>query len=781
MNSKQTRQKSRTMLTSLMALFLFLSLLPWTTLAQEKEVTNLFGSELMDTQDSIRSAVVLKDRVYILTNFAFYTWQPGDERAKKHADLDPDRWSFRDMKTKPEEGVPIIDLLITDGERLLALDGGRQALFTLTLEGDDLVFSDPLKLDLEEFIVGDPPYQAFQQPEWMQVIGDKLYYKAFNYDGAETDLYTYDLKTGEKATKKTTKLAALSPYKEGQALTIQVDMSNRYDPQTGAPLPTLLQIYDLASDTLSPTEIALPTDNSGNTRFYYDQGENALFTATDSDIYRIDVPSKEQKLIGYLPMFSNYSSRGDFGQLSDGRLVIGFSQNIFLRESTEKGLLGYTVLRSAGYMFDNQITSRVLMEMDKVVLRRVEGLLHNNISEEELATMFLTRNVPVDLLTLSSSNFDIEKLIQKGYVADLSGSEKIQNYVKGMLPNLTNSFLKNGKTFALPVSLMAFPISAYTNPLQEVGIAMPATLQEYVDLAIRWVEGLGDEHPEYTFASDSSNLKRSLISQVIERYTANLLGSGQDLTFDTPVFREMIQKILATDFGDYGREINWESPEEIAMMESMWEKKALFESGMGYEPQYAIQNNRSKDGNRYKILITPHEEGQKGYLDASMSVMALMETSPNKEAAISFMEHYLSKMDELVLAAFDPAWTAEIPNPSYEKDLAVTEKSLNRLKEQMDKAQGAEKSNLEQSIKYMQEHFDSIKETGRLRASTEEIKEMHEIFSHFFLFSGLGNAQRRTYWREYELVDQMMNGVISLDQFIKQIDDKLRLVRMEYQ
>ena len=46
--------------------------------------------------------------------------------------------------------------------------------------------------------------------------------------------------------------------------------------------------------------------------------------------------------------------------------------------------------------------------------------------------------------------------------------------------------------------------------------------------------------------------------------------------------------------------------------------------------------------------------------------------------------------------------------------------------------------------------------------------------------TGLMNAQRHAFYNA-SLFDQYENGQLTLDQFIKQADDVLRLVRLEYQ
>ncbi len=767
---------------AILAAICLMPLAPIPVFAQEKEVTNLFGSELVDRQDSILSTALVGDTLYILTQNALYTWTGQDMRAQRRVDFDPAQRTLRlqeDMDKKP----PVWDLLFTDGERLLGLDGLRQTVYALELSGDNLTYQKVIKLDLSEFISGDPPFSMFQTPEWAKVVDGRLYIKQLNWDNLPLDLYSFYLKTGEKTGHKATNIIALTPYKDGDFIAVTLDQSQRYDEQTGEQIPPQAALYNPEKESLTPLEISIPLPISGTGRLhvYYDQAEDALFSYTDTDIYRFDGDMKEKKLIGYLPMFSNFSVTGaGIIALPDGRLAIPFAQNIFLREKTEKGLEGYAVLRMSGSLDDTQALMRVLMEMDKVVFRSVENTNYNRITQEQLATMFLTRDVSVDLMLIDTNGFDIDKLIMKGYLADLSASVKITNYLNALAPNLKKTVYDGQKPHVLPISITAFPISANINNLKEVGAAIPTTLQEYVELCIRWATEMAEEHPEYMFITNSTNLNYTLMTQLIERYTANLLGEGKELQFDTPLFRGLMQKVMDADYGDLGREVDWEEADDEAMME-LWEKSPLFESGMGFDPQNAVGGMRNSDNNKQQYLYLPQEEGGEGQVEANMQLMVVLKTSENKDAAITFLEHYLDKMNALSRAALTPDMTQAIPNPNYEKELKDSESALTRYQEQMDKLTGAEKSNVEENFKYMKSHHERLKTSGQYWATEEEMKALHETISHFFLFSGLGNTQRRTYWDSYELVDQMIDGVISLEQFVKQMDDKLRLVRMEYQ
>ena len=81
-------------------------------------------------------------------------------------------------------------------------------------------------------------------------------------------------------------------------------------------------------------------------------------------------------------MFGTYGNvrNGGLLPLPDGRLAVTFGVSTFIRERTEKGLEGVSVLSFAGGMDDPDMLTRALMEMDNVVLRRVEGLQYNYLT-----------------------------------------------------------------------------------------------------------------------------------------------------------------------------------------------------------------------------------------------------------------------------------------------------------------------------------------------------------------------------------------------------------------
>jgi hypothetical protein len=781
------RHHTRRIIRHSLLLLLVLCLLPMVSLpalAESKTITNLFGGTLMDTYDSIFSAARAGDTLYFITQKALYSFGPGDQAAVKRADFSKRMWNYgvEDPSVRRE---PQISILLSDGQTLYALDNEAQTLYIIEIQGEQVQFKNPLKLPMDEFVDGEPPYVYVESPEWARILDGRLYLKKQNYEDHPADLFSYDLTTGEKKEHQVNHLVAVDAYKDGKFIAAVYDINNSYDPETGTIRKPELAVFDPADDSLMALDAFLPiggdfTDSVGS--IYYDPAEDCLYTYTDTDLYRLEEGFKTKRLIGYLPMFGAYGNikNGGLLPLPDGRLAVTFGVSAFIRERTERGLEGVTVLSFAGGMDNPEMLIRVLMDMDNVVLRRVEGLQYNYLSPEQLASMFLTKSFEVDILPINAYAFDLDKLIEKGYLADLSGSQLISNYVGRIQPNLSKAVLKDGKVYAVPVGLLVFPMSAYIKPFEELNLEMPATIKELLVLTRKWAEGFGEENPEYTLISNEYDIRKALTRLVMDSYINTAFGAGEDLVFDTPLFRELMGEIETIPYGDMSQEIDWNTPEGQAAGEEFFQKKGLIETGMGYEPCYSVGMNNSGE-HQFKPLILPLDHGMSAFHQADLTMLSVLSNSKNQAAAIELIERYLSKLDLLDLAAMDTSVTEAIPNKDYEKILADLARQITHMEQIIDKAEGAAKSNLEENLKYSKEYYEQFKQTGQYLATAEDLVQMHEVVSKLYVMNGLMNAQRQALWSEPDLSEQYIDGAITLDQFIKQADDKLRLVRMEYQ
>lgn len=780
---KSNTQNGQSALTRVLALLLMLCLVPFVPIAgaQDKPRTNVFGSSLFENEDYIHTVAVVGDTVYVKSRKAFFSYTKGDTAPVQLAafELYPTLPTKENLDAREAE----IHQLVSDGQQLYALDLYKQSLFTLTANKDKLEFGNPIKLDLSEFLEESGPTFYTLQPLFVLIANGQLFIRHPNYDEGATELYSFNLATGEKTAYKTRHLQQMTPYRDGKFLAVRHDPLNAYDPQTFELIPPKLVKFDPVMDSTEDLDLAMVyNDQSGSvSAIYYDAQTDSLYTHTTTDVLRYD-HFKTKRLIGYLPTYGSMGSSlsGGIQPFGQDHLIIAHYNNIFLRQKDEKGLEGVNVLTITGSLDDGNILQNVLMEMDDVVLRRDDTLKEQSINGEQLATLFITGAVNFDLMIMGTYVFDLDKLIEKGYLADLSGSALISEHTSKLEEGFRLGVTRNDGIYAVPATLMLFPVSAYVKNFEAAGLTIPKTIPELVDLYVDWYDHLAEELPEFRLSSsDSDYVKTELMRTVLNAYVDTALAAGQELVFDTPSFREILQKVQSIQ-SDGGGKIDWRTPEGQAAMQDEWQKKQLLETGMGFEPQYSVGQNNSGD-RQYIPLILPFEEGGKVYSRADMNLLAVLSTSKNKEAATRFIEHYIKKLNILDRVAFDKTWTAPVENPKYEEGLKMQEHMVQQVKEAMERAEGAEKSSLEENYRYMQESQKRYQEEGKFLAPQRDIDMLRDVMRKMFISNGLGNAQYQAVNDEYELLNQFTQGAITLDQFIRQLDDKVRLVRMEYQ
>lgn len=764
-------------LMTLLLVLCFLPLLPAAPVnAEDKPVTNLFGSALKDYTDFILSQALVGDTLYIRTKNNLYAFGPGDVKARLVTAMPYP--NFLTGKEQEEGYQPQISTILTDGQRLLGFEPLQGTLYQLELEGETVSTTKLVSLDLTDFIQGEGVYQRLKSIDWLLLFGGRLYIKFSNYDDP-VDLYSFDLKTGQHKAHQMTHLASPTPYKDGSLLALRQQPDQRYNMETGEILPPEMVIFHPEDDSIRPygTKMPFTTNGESYAGLYYDGQEDALYTYSGTEVYRM--AGGESQVIGYLPMYGMYHVLGNGGvqPMPDGRLALGFGSNIFLRERTAAGLSGFTTLVFGGGLDDPGILADALMGTDDLTLKQAPAD-YKLYSQETLAALFLTGSVDLDLMTINADSFDMDKLMEKGYLADLSGSEKIKGFMAQVAPNLSQSFMKDGAIYALPVALMSFPGIAYTQRFAELGLQVPTNLEELIDLFERWLTGFGEEHPDYTLVMEH-NLRDLLFRTVLEKYVDNRLARGE-LTFDTPAFRSLMARVMGLPYGEFDREVDWEDPQAAAAAEELFNKKTLMEFSMGYEPRIAMGvNNRGERS--YVPLSLSIQAGEEPREAANYTMMVALSTSQKLPQTIRFLEHLVDKLDPSEVAAITPGHTQAIEDPGYEASIQQSLRNLEDMRDRLSRAEGAQRSDLERNLKEREEAHERYKEDMRYLATEEDLATMHQMVSTLYVPAGLVNAQRQAYGKSYELRAQYLQGAISLDQFIKQMDDMLRLVRMEYQ
>lgn len=756
----------------LLALLVACCLLPaFPALAQEQAPRgNLFGSCLLDNGETIHAMAAVGETLYIRTSFGLYSAGPGEDKALLRVPLEEpqyDSYLFPDQD--PDQ--PWAALIFADGERLLGLDVRQQTVYTLDILGEELVYSHPLKLDLSDFLQGDAKSFSFHLPSFLTVAAGQLYMRLPHFGEKQQDLFSFNLKTGEKKAYSPLHFQAMAPYKEGSLMAIQVNLAEAYDPKTKSGREARLVVFDPAQDSAEALEVSLPFGNQQReyADIHYDAAEDSLYLFTDTEVYRLDGEMQSPRLIGYLPALGRPSRvLGGLQPVSKG-LALAFSNNVYRRPRDEAGARDVAALSilQAGSLGDPNMLPRIMMVLDDVSLRLPQGFGIAPYTQQQLAEAVLTGSLEVDILVMDGGFFDLDKLMDKGYLLDLSGSDTIRQHVADIAPNLRAAFTRGERIHAVPAGLSLMPMAVHPAAMEALGLSVPASITGLIDLAEQWLGGPARQQTDYIFLAHEDNLKTALQGLVISSHVDNMLGTGQELTFDTPLFRGLMARLEGLD--TRGRDSG-----------ESWEKLPLIEPAVQAEPRFPPGHGPGGDRD-FRYLVLPMEEGQPAAVQANVSLVAVLATSQHQEAAQRFVEAFIQAQHPVDQAVYKPQATAAIENLDYQAGIKRHQEEIDQLAAQVQQAEGFDRSRLEHRLDRAKQMLHEYEASARYLITEEELAIFHQLLSQSYIRTGLADTLHKAIWDEQELPSQYMEGAISLDQLIVQLDEKLRLIRMENQ
>lgn len=759
---------TRRNLPRLLALLAACCLLPAFPMKAQAPRGNLFGSRLLDRGETIHAMAAVGETLYIRTSFGLYSAEAGDESAILRVPLEEPRY---DSYLRPGEDPdqPQAALIFADGERLLGLDVRQQTLYTLGILGQELVYTAPLKLDLSDFLQGDARQFSFQLPSFLTVMDGHMYMRLPHFGEKQQDLFSFNLQTGEKKAYSPLNFQAMAPYRDGSLIAIQANLADAYQMDSTPGRRPRLVVFTPGSDSAESLEASLPFPGPRQqySDIYYDTAEDSLYLFTDTDIHRLTGNMQSPRLIGYLPALGHPSRVLGGLQPLPGGLALAFSNNVYRRPRDEAGVRDATPLAifQAGSLGDPSMLPRIMMALDDVTLRMPEGLGGAAYTRQQLAEALITGSLPVDILVMGSSFFDLDKLMDKGYLLDLSGSEIIRQHVGEMAPNLRAAFTREEHIYAVPASLGLMPMAVHPAALEALGLPVPTSITSLIDLAEQWLKGPARQQTEYSFLAHEDRLKTGLQALVMTSYVDNMLGTGQALTFDTPLFRGLMARLEGLD------------TKGLDSGES-WEKLPLIEPAVQAEPRFPTARGPGGDKD-LRYLVLPMAEGQPAAIQANASLVVVMAASQHKEAALRFVEALIQAQHPVDQAVCKPEATASIDNPDYEAGRKRLELAVDQLTAQVQQAEAVDKTRLQSRLDRATKELADYEATARYLITAEELAVFHQLVARSYIRTGLQDTLAQAVWDQQDLPSQYMEGAISLDQMIAQLDDKLRLILME--
>ncbi|NLZ88624.1 MAG: hypothetical protein GX916_03910 [Clostridiales bacterium] len=724
----------------LICLLLFLALLPLTAGAQPTAsfAPGINLSERFDPPHRNLAALTAFDgQVVFADNNYLYVAAPDGQTHRK---------PLNDFFGPVREGGYRAPAFAQDEKCLALLDTQSGALTWVDLSGGAPAPGAKVALDWQDYIADMGNYVQVEAPVQFALAGDTLY--ALDARGATLTRFALD--TGEKLPALSITAQAIVPYRNGKLLLVQALPG----PDGQETVPTLM-VYDPQLDTASPAQ-TLAAGQLGS--ISYDPASDTLLAAHGDVVYAYPALNEGQPC-ATLPQNNFFMEYLPIAALPGQLMAVGTRDNIYLKSADAAAFAEKTPLTLLLAADRNEGLNQAANAMENVALT----VRQDYLSPLEFAQMMVAGDIEHDLYWVNLSAVDFASLMKKGYAADLSGSAKLTQAHRRLYPQVQQAVSHGEGIYALPMSatgIMLLGEDSFT--FDDNGQPTLRTLDDLLSYMQAWPEAMAGEHPDMV-PYQGYEVQYGAHELALQTYIDSCIGTGQELSFDTPQLRQLMERLAVMDWGvlDVGNE-DYAAP---IVFSNEWLMSLRQFNGDGRD---------SHDYFPFLLSLTPDTPA---VLPLEVSCVFINPRSPHQDAALEFIEALLDAMPDDARIMLHEQENTPVENPSYQQTLAEYKDLLVRKRAALDAATGGERAELKAWLQRAEQHFEDMKDTQRWLISEQNIRDYRALAAHPYV---------RQYNGEYlgartalEMLSQYTGGSIDLDRFLSDIQSRLNLIRNE--
>ena len=678
--------------------------------------------------------------------------------------------SYRNEST--DATTPVVTRLLADGECLYGFDESSRQVMRL-VDGAGSAAVQPLCT--LEAVEEEPSedgiyYGSYVNSMFMQ--DGEVVRLAENYGQGESSLLVerYALDTGKLIAQQgvDSTLRALCAYKDGKYLALVQPVPGPEDME--APM-TQIAVYDPAT---GGTTLVATLNGSYLNNVTYDPQSDTAYYCCDATIYAVPMATGESRVSAYLPVNAWSGSDTTFAALSGGMIVYANGDGTYVRrlDAPELAAGALTVANEGG-------TTKHMAVVAEHPELNVTLASNYPQTMEELTTAMVSGTGSMDVLCLTTSYNPVERLIDKGYAADLSGYPELMAVAGRMDPRFTQSVMRDGKLYALPVALSTNTLGVNAEAMEKLGLTesdLPATWLEFLDFAANYYYDYGEENADVALMD--LNMRRPLFQMIRDQYVAAQLRDTGSVSFDTPLYRKLMQALEAIDFTELDPyEVKGDKIWEGNDANEFYEKQQLF-------TRYSEASPRAMDQSGYgrsnQPLILRLDSETEPVLPVSMTVMIVNPRSTRMDQAAAYLTAYAGHYDaETENIMFFPDQNDPVPNSYYEVQKQSYEESLRDVDSRIEKADESEKASLRETREQIQGYLDEL-ENQRMSVTEEMIQAYREQVAPYLYVTPQTPLTNPESSNELDtLTSQYLDHAIDLDTYIREMNQRVRMMMLE--
>lgn len=726
---------------------------------------------------TVRSGQVVGGNLYLLVSNLYSGLNDGQVRLERwSAGMNEPETVLEGLRSYRNESTddttPVVTRLLADGECLYGFDESSRQVMRL-VDGAGSAAVQPLcTLEAVEQKPSEDGIYYDSYVNSMFVQDGEVVRLAENYGEGESSLLVerYALDTGKLIAQQgvDSTLRALCAYKDGKYLALVQPVPGPEDME--APM-TQMAVYDPATGGTTPVATL---NGSYLNNLTYDRESDTAYYCGDATIYAVPLATGESRVSAYLPVNAWSGSDTTFAALSGGMIVYANGDGTYVRrlDAPELAAGALTVANEGG-------TTKHMAVVAEHPELNVTLASEYPQTMEELTTAMVSGTGSMDVLCLTTSYNPVERLIDKGYAADLSGYPELMAVAGRMDPRFTQSVMRDGKLYALPVALSTNTLGVNADVMEKLGLMesdLPTTWLEFLDFAANYYYDYGEENADVVLMD--LNMRRSLFQMIRDQYVAAQLRDTGSVSFDTPLFRKLMQALEAIDFTELDPyEVKGDKVWEGNDANEFYEKQQLFTRYSEASPRSMGQSGYGRSNQPLVLRLDGETEP---VLPVSMTVMIVNPRSTRMDQAAAYLTAYAGHYDaETENIMFFPDQNDPVPNSYYEVQKQSYEESLRDVDSRIEKADESEKASLRETREQIQGYLDEL-ENQRMSVTEEMIQAYREQVAPYLYVTPQTPLTNPESSNELEtLTSQYLDHAIDLDTYIREMDQRVRMMMLE--
>ncbi len=758
----------------LLSLLMVIALLPLSASAtQEGRMLGVFKiSEDISETAYIRDVLYFDGAVYATANNNIYVLHENDKAFRLYAKPD-------------KEDNKYITHLLTDGEKLYAFYANEGLLCAVESSNGNLTVKDEVEFDMSNHIralEGEFEEEYVDYPQAIHMLKGKLC-ALYSVDGmSQSVLSVFDVKTGEEEIyDDISNIMGMCVYKEDKLLITTVDYNSEEGP--------IISTFDLNTGEME--EIGPVINGEDNSNFYgsvaYNPFEDYILFIEDGNVFKHNDEGEPERVAYFPSRFSFFGSGSEIAFLPENRMAHIIDGDVHITSLNPEDLPEGT-LNILGLMLSNS-HEKAIKKLPDVSVNVID--FFGDMGKELSERLVSGGGSDIDIMVASSSETDIKNIINKGYAMDMSDIPGVKEFYDSLYPYYKEVNPDDGKIYALPVWTQFNNYSCNPDLFKKLGMEIPETFDELCDCMVWWNEN-PDITEEYNFY-DWSQTKLAAWNMLFSVYRSFIRMSGQELKYDTPEFRSMVEKL--TKSLENVEEI--QEPETDEELMEFYERSTLLgqqQVDLNFISNYNEMNrvkDKASDSFKenymfeetypfYPLVLKVKDDLPSG-IGVNAAYLMISSQGKNTEQAKAYVKAIVELLDAKTKAQFSEDFDELVENPYYNRQLESIKDAIANTEKELKDAEGAEKTHLEEILSGLEVSYQATLEgEGKYEYTREDLNEFKSFLKDVYLEDYSNNID---YGEEtlYLLRQRLIDGQIDVEAFIKEMDAKLNLIRMENQ